>query len=243
VGGDASDIVTALLGPEFLFVPDFQPSSPDEINLALGQGPSLIPASEPHAFRKWMQQASRARPALDDWRRLELYLGALNDVLPAFDLAQLPYRAGARWVALPFAGDPPDSGIVSLAMHRIASPAGGGTWAGLLLDEWSELIPRKEETTGIAAHHGDPGAAAPQSILVAVPPGQAEVWDLESLASTIYETADLTRIRAAELDMLGALSPLLPAIYVQLNTANDAVSTNLLGYRVHDATIIARSTR
>ena len=72
----------------------------------------------------------------------------------------------------------------------------------------------------------DPGAEAPQAVLVAVPPRREGNWDLETLLAILNETLDMARIRAVDSDVLGPLAQVLPAIVLATNTANDTVSTD-----------------
>ena len=76
------------------------------------------------------------------------------------------------------------------------------------------MIPRPTEQSGIAVHYDDPGAEAPQTILLAVPPTSAPRWDLASLLAILNETLDLAKVRAVDGELLGALGQLLPAIYL-----------------------------
>ena len=69
--------------------------------------------------------------------------------------------------------------------------------AGLLIDEWVEVVPSRRETTGVTFHYDQPNSAAPQAILLAVPSDQREVWDLDSLEAVLHETMELARMRAA----------------------------------------------
>ena len=168
------------------------------------------------------------RPALERWRKLWLYAGALGNGQPQWQVMQLPYRSGEQWVGLPFTDEThrPPSGRVSLVLHRIASLTADETWAGLLLDEWNEVIPNRAEVTGVAFHYDDPGAEAPQAVLVAVPPHREGNWDLETLIAILNETLDLAQIRAVDGDVLGPLAQVLPAIVLATNSANDTVSTD-----------------
>jgi hypothetical protein len=139
----------------------------------------------------------------------------------------LPFAAGARWAALDF----PDqehrhrSGLLSLSLARAVAPNATDPWAGLLIDEWTELIPNAEEAGALAFHFDSPGAEAAQAVLIAVPPAQTEQWDLDSLIDILNETLDLAKIRAVDGELLGKLSQLLPAIYLTTNTEDDTVST------------------
>jgi len=53
--------------------------------------------------------------------------------------------------------------------------------AGLLADEWVEVVPDPVQTTGVAFEYPTPGATAPQAILLAVAPDASPSWTLASL--------------------------------------------------------------
>ena len=62
--------------------------------------------------------------------------------------------------------------------------------AGLLIDEWVEIIPNAKETTGVAFQFNPPDSFAPQSILLAVPPVPDKAWTGDS-QRVLLETLDL----------------------------------------------------
>ena len=98
--------------------------------------------------------------------------------------------------------------------------------AGLLIDEWIEVVPSATETTGIALQYDQPNAAPPQTILVAVPPEIESPWTVWSLQQVLLETLDLARILAVDPDALDEVGHYLPALYFACNTAGETVSTN-----------------
>ena len=212
---DPSDVAEAVLGREFLLMTPFEPPFAPELDLALARGQEATFGAGRNAVEKWFQQAARARQALGTWRKLNLYAKATERPLPALEFAQIPYDATTPWVALPFASEAerPSSGHLSLALCREAKPGVNESWFGLFIDDWTEVIPNIKETSGVAFHFDDPGAEAPQAVLLAVPPVQKETWDLESVAAILNETADLAQVRAVDLELLGALGQLIPAIY------------------------------
>jgi len=231
---DPTEIVRRVFGREFIFLPRFRPAGATELGQALTAGPALV--GDANAPRRWLQTAARVRPALGRWRTIELYAGAFGTAAPRVDVAQLPHVAGTRWVALPFPGEAerPPSGRASLLLHRAATPAAQAEWVGLLLDEWTELIPARSELTGIAFHYDDPGAEAPQAVLVAVPPGDTTVWDVDMLVDIVNETVDLAKLRAVDGELLGALGQILPAIYLAANSAGETISTDLSDAAIQD---------
>ena len=243
-GQTDSAIMAALFGKDFLFLPRFQlsPTAASELDLAITQGPTL--ASLPHDVMRWMQQAARVRPALDAWRRLMLYTGAMGQPPAQFELAQLPFQAAARWAALPFAPKRPPAGLVSLALYRPVKPATNQVWAGLFLDDWTEVIPDEVETTAIGFHYDDPGAEAGQAVLLAIPPGEAQTWDIDTFANILNETADLAKVRAVDLELLPALGQLLPAIYLSTDLEDNTITTNFATKVMNQRSIVGltRST-
>jgi hypothetical protein len=168
------------------------------------------------------------------WRKLGLYAETLGPAM-SLEVAQLPHQPGERWVGLPFPGGPrPGHGRVSLVMHRPAAPSATGTWSGLLVDEWSEVIPNEAELTGIAYHYDDPGAEAPQALLIAVPPDGKATWDLETLSDVLHETLELAKLRAVDSELVGGLAQLLPAIHLAANHMGDTISVDFRAARLSD---------
>ena len=157
-------------------------------------------------------------------------------------VAQLPVRPGARWVALPVGEDGarPIGGTTSVMLLAAEPPVVAGRWAGLLLDEWPEVIPDAEATTAVAFHVDTPGAESPQCLLVAVPPRQAATWHVDDILAILGETLDLARIRAVDLELLGSLGQMLPATYLAANAANETVSTDFKGALVADLQLAPR---
>jgi hypothetical protein len=98
--------------------------------------------------------------------------------------------------------------------------------AGILVDEWVEVVPNPTEVTGIALQYDQPNAAPPQTILIAVPPDTQEPWTTGSLQQVLLETLDLARIRAIDRDALDEVGHYLPAMYFACNTAGDTISTD-----------------
>jgi hypothetical protein len=223
---DPGAALAAIFGRGFAFLPRFIPAAATaaELDLALGAGSTLVPDTD--ATRKWFQQAARVRPPLGRWRRLALYAAALGADLLTLDVAQLPFTDGAQWAALPFSGTPPQNAPLSLVLHRIDQPKAADPWVGLLLDEWSEVIPRATEQTGVAFDYDDAGTEAPNAVLLAVPPDPtATTWDPATLLAIVRETLELAKLRAVEGDLLGEVGQVLPAILLASNAAGDTVET------------------
>jgi hypothetical protein len=131
----------------------------------------------------------------------------------------------------------PDGDLVaraSVALHHDGA-AQGPTIAGLVVDTWSEGIPRRgappqtdapapdgtplptrgrvegpEEIAGVTFNHDRPGARAPQAMLLAVPPDPARGWRLEDVHAVVEDTLRLAQIRGLDLDDVPDLRTSIP---------------------------------
>lgn len=235
---DARARVLAVFGQAFRFLPRFMPVA-GELDHALNTGPNPRPSAL--TINRWIVGAARVRPPLRRLRHLTMIARAFGSPGTEPTIAQLPHAA-APWAAEPFADDArrPPSGTVSLALFLAISPATTSPWVGLAIDDWTELIPNRNESTAIAFQYDDPGAEAPQTVLLAVPPDDSEHWSLDSLVAILTETLDLARIRTVDGDLLEPLSQILPAIFLAANPKNETVSTTLTNQLVRDAMIRRR---
>jgi hypothetical protein len=214
---DPGGAVQAAFGRDFLMLSAIVAPA---LDAPLG-GPPLVDAKLP---RQALQQLARVRPGVARWRALWLYGQALGHSAPALDVVQLP--AASAWAGSPGASFAP--GTLSLLLHRPTSAPAAQGWAGFVVDEWNETVPAAAQTTALAFRHEAPVAEAPQAVLLAVPPPGAASWDPEMLLDVVRETLDLAKLRGVDGSQLEALRPFLPAICLTGNTANDAISTDLL---------------
>ncbi|HWM12084.1 MAG TPA: hypothetical protein VNO82_22170, partial [Solirubrobacteraceae bacterium] len=142
-------------------------------------------------------------------------------------VAQLPHRAGERWVGgVLRAGAPMPDGRLSLVLQGAEGLDLTQPIAGLLIDEWVEIVPSASETTAIAFQYDAPDACAPQAILLAVPPEIGRPWTLGGLNRVLIETLELAKLRAVDPAALGEIAHWLPALHFAFNVEGDAVSTD-----------------
>jgi hypothetical protein len=234
---DAPARLRAVFGREFPVLSRFLPGATDLLATALAAEPDLGPEGDA-AVDAWLAGAFRVREPLDSWRQLVLYARALASSLPRPRIVQLPLEAPARWAALDYDGGPPHrSGLCSLALFG-SVPAADAPWSGLLLDAWPEILPNVEEDAGVVFHYDAPGAQAPASVLLAVPPTRTETWSYEILEETLLETLESARMRALDLSNLGLFGQVLPMAYLAANPQNAAIATSFVGLVMADAVIV-----
>ncbi len=204
---------------------------------------SLLLNNRESAAFGWLGQVGRVRPRMQS---VQDAISLADLVLPESTLAsptgfgplrvgQLPLDAGdpdlpPTWVAI---SDPMDvrnavsylvvdtDGAVSTLDPQATDPV---SLAGLVIDEWNEVIPSQEETTGVAFHYDRPATRPPQSMLLAVAPevgGSSPEWSDTVLADIVEETFEMAKMRGVDSatiadvptpDQPGELLQFLPAL-------------------------------
>jgi hypothetical protein len=69
---------------------------------------------------------------------------------------------------------------------------------GLLIDEWTEVIPAEEETTGLTFHYDRPNSEPPQTLLIVTPSEFKQSWQWKDIVDSLHETLDMAKKRAIE---------------------------------------------
>jgi hypothetical protein len=177
----------------------------------------------------WLQAVARVR---DGARRLTSVMTYADAVGPGdemtFRVAQFPFDEQDRWNA---PDGPAIAGATSLVIYQNPKLDLEAKCAGLMIDEWVEVIPRRTMQTSLAFHYDAPGARAPQAILLAVSPDPSMPWDAGTLEAIVAETLELAKLRAVDYDAISSLGQLLPAVFLANNVggdpAGDTVSSSL----------------
>lgn len=232
----------ALFGPSFRVLSRFSlaTATPEErarvVDVTFARPPV---GANRRTAAAWFQRAGRVREGMRRAADALLYADVVRGA-DSLDLRidQLPWTPQDLWAAGPF--PTPASrpvGRLSVAALLPTGAANPQAMAGLMLDEWVEVVPNGAETTGVAFHYDRPNATAPQAVIVAVPPPPDRPWDLEMLTATVRQTLEMARARAVDRDALalgrpGAAQPptgvgqFLPALYFALNLKGVTVATD-----------------
>lgn len=218
-------IIRAVLGGEFLALAAVSPADPAGFARTVSHGDTLL-AADAAAGRRWLQRAARVRGGVAALERARLAGRAAGaSAPPRLRVAQLPSVEGEPWAGARARVAGPRVNVAMLA------PAGAGfaaPVAGVVVDEWVEVVPRATETTGVAFHVDTPAAQAPQSILLAVPPDRsAPRWTHDMVLGAVLDALRIARIRTVDPEALTEVGQLLPALYLANNVAGDTVSTEL----------------
>jgi hypothetical protein len=206
-------LAKVLLGANFPVMPKFTFNNAADIRAALNDNKQLLKyyagiSGLPDAViaDDWLQSVSEVRSRAGQWehaRSLAEISGNTQLTLRPF---QLPYRKKDSWLAVEFpktdeiTGEP--FGITTDTISCcVVWPEGNnidGPQSGLLIDEWSEIIPTDTETMGIAFHYNQPDSMPPQALLLAVYPGSEPNWNWDALIGTVTDTFKRAKMRAVE---------------------------------------------
>jgi hypothetical protein len=177
------------------------------------------------AIDEWLQGVAAVRTPARLLDQLHTY-DSLFDREPApLEPLQLPFDAKGHWIAVEYPAvlidqldDPnvfvPRGEFLSIVRELPNEYDSSGAQAGLMIDEWNEVIPNRFETTGIAVHYDQPNTEPPQCVLVAVSPTIKGHWEWDDLVDTLIDTLDRARRRAVEPDFLRTTpyAQVLPAV-------------------------------
>ncbi|MGH9251500.1 MAG: hypothetical protein ACRD0W_18545, partial [Acidimicrobiales bacterium] len=185
---------------------------------------------------------ARVRPSMRDWERVVLLTGVVGRADPALVPVQLPYRADDRWLALEYPDDYVIDGDRLLYTAHYRDPlVATGPQCGLLLDEWTEVIPAANETTGLAFNYDRPNSEPPQAMLLVVPPVTRGAWQWEDVVTALHETLDLAKTRGVE-PIHTDVTPyaqFLPATVTAATARAVSITTN---FAVNNAAVFREST-
>jgi hypothetical protein len=169
----------------------------------------------PDEVDDWLDAAGRVRP---DVARLTT-AGMLSELLTADGglrghAGQSPFLPGDGWAAT---GLPAADGAGRLSVLALTGPDGppapGSPACGLVVDRWSERIPRPEQVTAMALQFDAPSNRPPQSWLLAVTP-DGESWNLQLVLDTLLESLEWATLRSVGPEDLLDYGRAVPAVFV-----------------------------
>lgn len=230
------DCMKTIFGQSFAPLPLFQIRPAEQTYLALMASYSSTLKAD-HAMNdllmeEWLTSMARVRKNTANYEMLSILASAvdfksfhnLRQLLPM----QLPYAGDGteRWLGASV------TTAAGLKEGRIAIgasvPAGyvvSGDQVGIMIDDWIDVIPAKEQTSGISFHHNQPNAKAPQCLLLGLTPQITGSWRWNDLVDMLNETLDLAKKRAVDYERISSsVVGQLPAFSMPF-----AQSGNLIG--------------
>ena len=221
-----SEAARVLLGRSFAILPLYAPHAEavPELTAALS-----VPAeTDPLAVEEWLRSVGRVRPVMEALTWVASYQDWIQAPPLALVPIQLPAHPGDVWVGGRWGAAAPAGEVLSLVFCNPPADFAAPRY-GLVIDEWTEVVPSEKETTGIAFHYNRPNAQPPQAILLAIAPELRGSWRWDDLVAIVTDTLDRAKRRAVEPDMVlqSEYFQFLPTILTEFSNAPVFVSTFL----------------
>lgn len=186
----------------------------------------------------WLAGVARVRTKAHDFENIASLAGSVNpsnfvDLTPL----QFPYNPDDHWLAMKFRKDTQTETDSSLKGDKLLYTAHfakkefdkAKSICGIVFDEWTEVIPGKEETTGLSFHFDQPNSEPPQTMLLLVSPGNSNNWLWNDIIDTLTETLEMSKKRAIEPAMIETTdyAQFLPSTMISVTSKPITVSTNI----------------
>ena len=235
-----------VLGEDFLLLPRFRLAADhgQELALAAADSNELLKYQRDTLGTRfpvddWLYGVARVKDKLFNWENVVFLTEALGKAAaPNLTPLQLPYQPSDSWLALEFPPAYPLETEKLLYTAHFAKPFDkAALQAGILMDEWTEVIPAKDEVTGLAFHYDQPNTEPPQVMLLLVPPQLDGAWKWDDIVQGVRETFDMARKRAVEAGHIdnGPFAQFLPATLMAVTLHQVTIATNLaVSNHVHD---------
>jgi hypothetical protein len=227
-----------VLGDDIKLLPvfTFTASQMVEVGNAHGDTASLLNYLKTTKGRRfpvddWFYGLARVREKASELENTMMLSEALGGAMAELKPLQFPFVPGDHWLGLEI----PET-YEHLSEHLLytaqfpAAWSAGNPQCGLLLDEWNEVIPAKEETTGIAFHYDQPSQEPGQAWLLVTPASLNETWTWAELLNGVNSALEEAKLRAVEPDQIDKtpLGQFLPATLMAVTLYQITIATNLL---------------
>lgn len=170
----------------------------------------------------WLYGIARVREKMGHWENTVMLSEGFRDLSLDLTPLQLPYREGNVWLGLSFPETYEIDSDRLLYTAYLQDFESSALQCGILIDEWTEVIPTKTETTGLSFQYDQPNAEPPQSLLLVTPSEFVGRWNWTNLVDTLHQTLDLAKLRAVEPEQidLTEYAQFLPATVAALTRRN-----------------------
>ncbi|MDH3758491.1 MAG: hypothetical protein OES93_11595, partial [Gammaproteobacteria bacterium] len=223
----------AWMGGDLLIVPRFDFRDPATVNAAHAASNDLLHhvrdvVGVPLPMEEWLHGAACVRERVGDFEIARAMADAVRDDPLPLAPVQFPFRSGDAWLGAEY---PPDIEVVhdtvSVVRHLPQGFDAAGAQCGLLIDDWTESVPLREQVAGLCFNFDAPDSAPPQALLLAITPRETGSWSWDDLVDTVLDTFRRAKLRAVEPDAIGELpgiGTLLPAVVAEFSTSAASVS-------------------
>ena len=223
--------IQALLSTDFKVIPRFclNPLSDVDLNAQSTQLNKLFSYSNasPMQIEAWTGEVSKVREPIGQLQQVRVFSDFLGVDHGETAVLQFPFHPekDKEWLGREVSSEDivEDKDSLVLFDRKNFSSDKTKSNAGLIIDQWMELIPYEHQRGGVVFNFDQPNAEAPQVILLAVPSKinmrerkdgkyEAKNWTLSELITTLNDTRVMAENRAVEPDHLYAETELAKII-------------------------------
>ncbi|WP_050928765.1 hypothetical protein [Aestuariivita boseongensis] len=222
----ARALIRVAIGDKAHAAPSFIPKEMKALRLGFEASGQRLDMTEGGAVAPmiWLEKMGYVRPFLRDLGEA-LMLDDCATVLPEaaqMRVGQWPEEKTAPWIALA----PPkreDGATLSCLALGDGAALTGDQICGVVVDEVIDRVPATTTDAGVALHFDAPNTAAPQALLLALPPA-GKTWDYDLMVDTVRDTFRLAKTRMVDASIMSDYNQLLPAIFAssQMRTGGAA---------------------
>lgn len=201
-----------LLGEDFRIVPEFglTEEQADEWQNAYDNREKLLKyqketLEEDFPVDSWLYGIARVREKIRHVENITILMDALVEKELKLEPIQLSYHEEDYWLAMEYPEKKTDDTPFKIDEDKLLYTSYYTTpfdktkrQCGLLIDEWTEVIPTEEETTGLTFHYDRPNSEPPQTLLLVTPSEFKQSWQWRDLVDTLHETLAMAKKRAIE---------------------------------------------
>lgn len=201
-----------LLGEDFRIVPEFglTEEQADEWQNAYDNREKLLKyqketLEEEFPVDGWLYGIARVREKMRHVENTTILVDALVEKEFKLEPIQLPYHEEDCWLAMEYPEKKTDDTQFKIDEDKLLYTSYYTTpfdkakrQCGLLIDEWTEVIPTEKETTGLTFHYDRPNSEPPQTLLLVTPSEFRQSWQWQDIVDTLHETLDMVKKRAIE---------------------------------------------
>lgn len=202
-----------LLHEDFKLIPEFSLTATqgDEWENALNNSSNLLrylhnDKAMDFPLDDWLYGIARVREKMHHLENATLFIEGLTAGSIPFQAIQLPHRKYDYWLGLPYPDIITETNKTFVVDEDklLYTAVYAGSFdknkpqCGLLLDEWTEVIPTVDTTVGLTFHYDQPNTEPPQTLLLVTPSNFKNAWQWQDLVDTLHETLDMAKKRAVE---------------------------------------------
>lgn len=173
----------------------------------------------PMRLETWTTEVAKVREPMENLQTVRVFSDFLGIDQGKTTAVQMPFHPekDKEWLGLEVSSEDlvedKDTMVIYNSQHLSTDIS--VIHAGLVIDQWMELIPYQHQRGGVVFNFDQPNAEAPQVVLLAIPAKitmrknkkgryQAKKWTLDELITTLNDTRIMAENRAVEPDHLYA---------------------------------------